>query len=330
MNELFDYGYDPHFHGLPAEGEIPARVICVRRDLYGVVCARGEGNARLKSSAYRAEQNAVYPTIGDFVSLRWNDSGDSIITRTLPRKSYFARSDSFSARGEQAIAANIDYALLLSSLNRDFNPRRLERYLAQALESGAKPVFVLTKADLCTEPSDYISQLRVIASDVPVHAVSAHTGFGMEALTPYLSVGTTLVLLGMSGVGKSSLLNALMGYERMKVNRTRDIDSAKGRHTTTHRELIRLPTGALLIDTPGMRELGIWDAQDGVTQAFADIEALAAQCRFSNCTHTREPGCAVQAAVDSGVLDPKRCKNYLDLLSQAKRTARIASKRRRR
>lgn len=328
MNELFDYGYDPHFYGLPAEGEISARVISVQRDLYGVVCVRGEGRARLKSSAYRTEHNAVYPTIGDFVSLRWNDSGDSIITRTMPRKSYFARSDSFSARGTQAIAANVDYALLISSLNRDFNLRRLERYLVQTLESGAAPVFMLTKADLCPDPTVYISQLRAIAPEVPVHAVSAHTGFGMDELAPYLSAGATLVMLGMSGVGKSSLLNALMGYERMAVNRTRDIDPAKGRHTTTHRELIRLPTGALLIDTPGMRELGVWDAQDGVMQAFADIDALAAQCRFSDCTHTREPGCAVQAALASGALNPRRYKNYLDLLSQAKQTARIAAKRR--
>lgn len=328
MNERFDYGYDPLLYGLPAEGELPARVIGVHRDLYDVVCALGEGSARLKSSAYRAQRGAVYPTIGDFVSLRWNDSGDSIITRTLPRKSYFARSDSFSARGTQAIAANIDYALLVSSLNRDFNPRRLERYLAQTLESGAAPVFVLTKADLCPDPAEYIAQLRAIAPDVPVHAVSAHSGFGMDALAPYLSPGTTLVMLGMSGVGKSSLLNALMGYERMAVNRTRDIDSAKGRHTTTHRELVPLPTGALLIDTPGMRELGVWDAKDGVERAFADIEALAAQCRFSDCAHEREPGCAVRAALASGALEPKRYKNYLDLLSQAKRTARIAAKRR--
>lgn len=328
MIDLKDYGFDPTRYSVSEKSNyIPARITSVHRERYGVICAQGESFARLKSGVYRANPSAVYPTVGDFVLLYWNASGDSLIVETLPRKSFFARSDGFGSRGMQAIAANIDYALLVSSLNRDFNPRRLERYLTQTLQSGAKPVFVLTKADLCPNPSEYIEQVRIIAQGAPVHAISAHTGFGMDALAPYLQSGTTLALLGMSGVGKSSLLNALMGYERMKVNRMRDVDSSKGRHTTTHRELIRLPSGALVIDTPGMRELGVWSAEDGVEEAFSDIEQLAAKCRFSDCRHEQEPGCAVRAALERGEIDAKRLKNYLDLQRQAQRTARIAAMR---
>lgn len=328
MIDLKEYGFEPARYSVPGETDcIPARVTSVHRERYGVVSAQGEGFARLKSAVYRVDPSAVFPTVGDFVLLRWNPSGDSLIVQTLPRKSYFARADGFGSRGVQAVAANIDYALLVSSLNRDCNPRRLERYLAQTLESGARPVFVLTKADLCPNPEEYIASVHAIAQGAPVYAVSAHTGLGMDALAPYLAPGTTLALLGMSGVGKSSLLNALMGFERMKVNRTRDVDSSKGRHTTTHRELIRLSSGALVIDTPGMRELGVWSAEEGVEEAFSDIEALAAQCRFSDCRHESEPGCAVRAALESGLIDAKRFRNYIDLQRQAQRTARIAQRR---
>lgn len=344
MIDLTEYGYDPVFFGVPGANEIAARVTSVQRERYGIICAQGESFARRKASAFHADPSTLFPTVGDFVCLRWNSSGDSLITRTMPRRSFFARADSFSPRGVQAIAANIDYALLVSSLNRDFNLRRLERYFAQTIESGAQPVFVLTKADLCPDPEQYMRQVRSIAPDAPILAVSAHSGHGMEALGPFLAPGKTLVLLGMSGVGKSSLLNALMGFERMKVNRTRDVDSSKGRHTTTHRELIQLPIGALVIDTPGMRELStgaaadflsaqlaphsrIRSARDGVAEAFADIEALAGQCRFSDCRHESEPGCAVRAASARGNIDPRRLKNYLHLQQNARRMTDIAARR---
>lgn len=282
--------------------------------------------------------------MGDFVCLRWNASGDSLITRTMPRRSFFARADSFSPRGVQAIAANIDYALLVSSLNPDFNLRRLKHYFAQAIESGAQPVFVFTKADLCPDLEQYMRQVRSIAQDAPISTVSAHSRHGMEALGPFLAPGKTLALLGMSGVGKSSLLNALMGFERMKVNRTRDVDSSKGRHTTTHRELIQLPTGALVIDTPGMRELNtgaaadfltvqraphsrIRSVRDSIKEAFADIEALAGQCCFSDCRHESEPSCAVRSALARSDIDPRRLKNYLHLQQNARRMADIAARR---
>ena len=189
-------------------------------------------------------------------------------------------------------------------------------------------MFVLTKADLCPDAAPYLEKVSAIAPDAPALVVSAHTGQGMDALRAYLEPGKTLVLLGMSGVGKSSLLNALIGFERMKTGRTRDIDPDKGRHTTTHRELIRLPGGALLIDTPGMRELGVWDAQEGAAEAFADIGAIAAQCRFSDCRHESEPGCAVRAALESGQIDRRRWRSYLDITRQARHTARIAAGRR--
>ena len=331
MINLSDFGFDFDFYrseltNLP-DNLTPARVTSVHRERYGVISEDGEGFARLKSAVYHNDRSAVYPTVGDFVLLQPSPGSDGLIVRTLPRKSFFARSDSFSARGTQAVAANVDYAFLTSALNRDFNPRRLERYLAQTLESGAAPVIVLTKSDLCENPEVYIRQAAEIAPDVPIHAVSAHTGAGMEALNAYLMPGKTLVLLGMSGVGKSSLLNAFAGEELMRVNVTRDVDSSKGRHTTTHRELLRLPGGALIIDTPGMRELGVWDAEEGVTEAFPDIEILAAKCRFGNCKHTNEPGCAVQAAVQRGTLSAARLKSYRELTRQARATAHLAQKR---
>ena len=327
MNHFIGYGFDPDYYGdelknAPA-GAVPARVISVHRARFGVAWEAGEGFARLKGSAYRDERAADYPTVGDFVLLRPVPGGDGQIVRTLPRRSLFVRSDGFGPRGAQAVAANIDYAFIVTSLNRDFNARRLERYLSQTRESGATPVILLTKADLCGNPVDYVHAAEAVAGGAAVLAVSAKTGAGLDALAPYLKPGATLALLGMSGVGKSSLMNALAGEDVMRVNETRAVDSAKGRHTTTHRQLLRLPCGALVIDTPGMREFGVWDAETGVAEVFEDIEALAACCRFSNCRHEREPGCAVRAAVEAGALDVGRLRNFLALRDQARATARV-------
>jgi len=207
------------------------------------------------------------------------------------------------------VAANADVALLAASMNADLNARRLERYLATAWESGADPVIVLTKADMCLDAEARMIEIEAVAMGVPVLAVSAVTGAGLDALRAHLKPGRTAVLIGSSGVGKSTLVNALAGREQMATQAIRE-DDARGRHTTSHRELVLLPSGALILDTPGMRELGLWDAGDGMSTAFADIEALAAQCRFHDCGHNAEPGCAIVAALATGELDAARWRAY--------------------
>lgn len=316
MIDIKNYGYK----ALNEENRdfIPARVTAVHRELFDVVCCYGETKAKLKSSVYYSGlTDELHPTTGDFVLIQYNESGDSIIMKTLERKSYFSRRDPDVGRGEQTIAANFDYVFVLSSLNQDFNVKRVERYLTAAWQSGGIPVVVLTKADLEDEYSKQILEIEKVAVGVQILAVSAKTGFGLEKLSEYLKPGKTVVFLGSSGVGKSSLVNALANEEIMKVNDIREDDS-KGRHTTTHRQLILLKSGGMIIDTPGMRELGMWDVSAGLGEAFADVKELFKQCKFTDCTHTNEPGCAVIAAIASGKLDESRWQSYLQLKKEAK------------
>jgi ribosome biogenesis GTPase len=244
------------------------------------------------------------------------EAGSSaLILEVLPRRSRFVRKMAGKKIAEQVLAANVDTALLVAALDGDFNPRRVERYLAQCWESGANPVVVLNKADACVDASVKSAGIERIALPTEVCVVSARTGQGMEGLEKFLRPGQTVVLLGSSGVGKSTIANRLLGEIQQEVQPVREGDS-RGGHTTTARELFVLPGGALLIDTPGLRELQLWDAAEGVSQTFADIDALAAECRFGNCTHENEPGCAVQAALSAGTLDEARLENRRKLLRE--------------
>ena len=307
-----DYGCVPNTDELPG---IPARVTAVHKERYEIVCRHGITHARLKTKEYYVDTQD-FPTTGDFVMVNYIENGDSQILATLPRKTYFSRKEPGPIPREQAVAANFDYVFIMQSLNLDFNPKRLERYLTLAWQSGATPVILLTKADLVEDYWDYLTQVERVAAGVNTHVVSAHTGYGLPRLNAYLQPGKTVVFLGSSGVGKSSLVNALAGEEIMTVNSIREDDS-KGRHTTTHRQLIRLKSGVMIIDTPGMRELGMWDVSEGLADAFADVECFIGRCRFSDCSHESEPDCAIKAAIAAGELDISRWESYRKLQEEA-------------
>jgi ribosome biogenesis GTPase / thiamine phosphate phosphatase len=290
-------------------GLAPARVLVEHRGSYVVMSSVGERQAAVSGRFLRAATTAEdFPAVGDWVALEHVDDERSVIHAVGPRHSRFARPARGDIPGAQVVAANVDVVLLVSSLDHDFNLRRLERYLALAWSSGAQPVVVLNKADLCPEVGERLADVQAMAPGVPVRAISAMTGSGLESVTPLIEAGRTVALLGSSGVGKSTIVNVLLGWQRQQTQQVR-ADDQRGRHTTTVRELLPTPSGALLIDSPGMRAVGMWDAEEGIEHAFADIDALAAACRFSDCRHTTEPGCAVQAAIDDGSLDARRLSN---------------------
>ena len=310
--KINDYGMVQNYEKLPG---IPARVTAVHKDRYEIFCEHGITHARLKTKEYYVNTQD-FPTTGDFVMVNYIANGDSQIFATLPRRTFFSRREPGPIPRNQAVAANFDYVFIMQSLNLDFNPKRLERYLTLAWQSGATPVILLTKADLVEDYWDYLTAVERVAAGVNTHVVSARTGFGLPRLNTYLQPGKTVVFLGSSGVGKSSLVNALAGEEIMTVNGIREDDS-KGRHTTTHRQLIRLKIGAMIIDTPGMRELGMWEASEGLADAFADVEQYLGRCRFSDCRHESEPGCAIKAAIAAGELDISRWESYRKLKEEA-------------
>ncbi|MBQ8538668.1 MAG: ribosome small subunit-dependent GTPase A [Ruminococcus sp.] len=310
-----DYGFSGDFNPENKTGTV-ARVTAVHKGRYAIVSQYGEGYAQLKTKEYFYD-GEDFPTVGDFVLFDYIEDGDSRITATLKRKTYFSRRDPDKGRGEQAVASNFDYVFIMQSLNHDFNPKRLERYLTVARQSKAVPVVVLTKADLTDNYLPYILKVSEVAQGVQTHIVSAKTGFGLEELQKYMQKGNTLVFLGSSGVGKSSLVNTLAGKEIMDVNGIREDDS-KGRHTTTHRELIKLDSGVMIIDTPGMRELGMWNVIRGLTDAFADVEKFAGMCKFRDCKHENEPHCAVRKAILDGELSESRLESYKKIKAEAK------------
>jgi ribosome biogenesis GTPase len=294
------------------QGFSAARVTVQQRGIYGLVSDAGDLAGKLAGRLVHELAPGEHPVVGDWVAIAARAAeGAATIHAVLKRRSVFSR-QAAGGVGTQHVAANVDVALLVTSMNAEFNPRRLERYLATAWASGAQPVIVLTKADLCADAENFVARAEELAFGTPVVGVSSITGAGLEMLRGFVRVGETCVLLGSSGVGKSSLVNALAGAKLMNTGAIRTAD-ARGRHTTTHRELVRLPSGALLLDTPGMRELGLTGGGDGLEAAFEDVEGLAARCRFHDCRHNGEPGCAVAAALETGALAAERWESFRKL-----------------
>lgn len=317
---LHDLGWNNHFAAAfepyREQGLVPARVVA-QKGLHQVSTGDTEHFAdiagKLRHESKGPAGASSYPAVGDWVALRPpTGDGRAMIHAILPRTSKFSRKSAGQRTDEQVVAANVDTIFLVSGLDGDFNPRRIERYLTAAWDSGAQPVVVLNKLDRCDDPERCLLETEAVAMGVQVHRVSALTGQGCEALWDYLGPGLTVGLLGSSGVGKSTLINRLLGREVQKTGDVREGDD-RGKHTTTHRELFRVPTGGLLIDTPGLRELQLWEADQGIESAFADIEDLAEGCRFGDCRHVGEPGCAVEEALASGTLSPERLESYRKL-----------------
>lgn len=301
--------------------QIRARVITQEKGYYRISSGTEERLAEVSGKfRYEAASVSDYPAVGDYVVATWPEDGsNSIIESLFPRKSAFIRKAAGIESREQIVAANIDTVFVCMSLNNDFNLRRMERYIATAFDSGATPVVVLTKADLCAELSEKVAEIERIAVGVDIVTVSSLND-DFDGVKAYLLPGKTAAFLGSSGVGKSTLINKLLGEDVIPTAGIRSGDD-KGRHTTTHRELITLPNGACVIDTPGMRELGMWDNESGIETAFSDVEELISRCRFSDCSHNNEPGCAVRRAIKDGSLDESRWNSYLKLKVESEYTA---------
>jgi ribosome biogenesis GTPase len=314
LHTLATLGWSPLWAGRfapHAEGCFPGRIVAEHKEVYQYLAEGAEGTARVSGKLrHDARERADFPAVGDWAVLsRPGADGPAVIHAVLPRQNRFSRKAAGQTTTEQIIAANLDVLLLVTSLDNDLNPRRIERYLAAASLPDCTFVLVLNKSDLCDQPEQAVDRLRADLAGVPVHAVSARTGDGLDALASYLGTGQTVGLVGSSGVGKSSLVNRLLGEDRQAVQAVRAWDD-RGRHTTTHREMIHLPHGGLLIDNPGMRELQLWDAAADLDSPFADVAELAGRCRYSDCRHQQEPGCAVRQAVEEGLLDPGRLASF--------------------
>ncbi|WP_233095803.1 ribosome small subunit-dependent GTPase A [Alicyclobacillus sp. SO9] len=309
------------FQTIHEQGQV-GRVAAEQKGVYDLYTERGPVKAVVTGKLqHTAKHRGDFPAVGDWVVTASEVTTASFarIHSILPRMSTFSRKEAGFVTEEQIVATNVDTVFVVTGLDANFNVRRIERMLLAAWESGASPVVVLTKSDLCDAVDNRIDDVKQVAVGVPVYAVSSVTKVGLERLNTYLQEGTTTVLLGSSGVGKSSLINHFMRRPVQTVQAARARD-ARGRHTTTYRQLLLLPDGGMMIDTPGIRELQLWDASDGLENVFSDIEKLSGQCKFRNCTHQSEPGCAVKEAIESGTLSVTRLQNYSKMEREWQRT----------
>jgi len=322
-NEFFE----AKFKSYAGQGFTCGRVALEHKDLFRVYTQYGEVFAEISGKLrHEATSRRDLPAVGDWVVIRARPEGGRVmIHAVLPRRTTFARKIAGSRTEEQIVGTNVDTVFLFTSLNQDFSLRRIERYLLIAWESGAKPVIILSKSDLCDEVAGPMDEMQAVARGVSIHAISVVTGNGLQEIAQYFKRGQTVALLGSSGVGKSTLINHLTGVDLLKVQTVRDGDD-RGRHTTTHRELILLPAGGLVLDTPGMRELQLFDGDESLQLVFDDIEALAARCYFSDCRHEDEPRCVVREALVAGTIDSERYQSYEKLQKELKYVARRKDK----
>ena len=304
---------EAHFNSISSDDDMIARISGEYEKIYKIVTEGGEKTAEISGNMkYNAEGRFDYPVVGDWVLVKGHKNSDRyIIKKIIPRQTKVSRKVAGKKSEEQIISANIDYIFIMSDLKDDYNINRLERYLTIAWDSGAKPIIVLNKADLCNKKDieNKKSEVEKIAFGVPVHVISCKKNRGLTEINRYLSSGTTISLIGSSGVGKSTLINQIIGRTKQKTNNTRKSDG-KGKHTTTAREIIIIPDKGVIIDTPGMREIQLWNNDSGINSTFADIEKLSKRCKFNDCTHTHEPNCAVKDAINSGDLSEDRLKNF--------------------
>jgi ribosome biogenesis GTPase len=319
--------FETNFKSFAGQGFTCGRVALEHKNLFRVYTQYGEVFAEISGKLrHEAMSRRDLPAVGDWVVIRARPEGGRVmIHAVLPRRTSFARKIAGSRTEEQIVGANVDTVFLLTSLNQDFSLRRIERYLIIGWESGANPIIILSKSDLCDRVAESIDEVQAVARDVPIHAISVVTGSGLQDVAQYFKRGQTVALIGSSGVGKSTLINHLAGVDRLKVQTVRDWDD-RGRHTTTHRELVLLPAGGLVLDTPGMRELQLFEGDQSLELVFDDIEALAARCFFSNCRHQDDPRCVVREALVAGTIDSGRYQSYEKLQKELNYVARKRDK----
>jgi ribosome biogenesis GTPase len=326
MPDLAALGWDAwfaeRFAPFAEQGLIPARVAVQHNRFLTLLTDEGDVLGVIAGRLHHRTARRELPVAGDWVAIRPGPPGGKArVEAVVPRRTAFSRKVAGDEREEQLVAANVDLVLLMSGLDLDFNPRRIERYLVLARDSSVRPVIVLNKMDLCDDVGARVAEVAGAAGDVPVHPLCSLTGEGVDRIRTYLAPGRTVALLGSSGVGKSTLVNRLLGETRLATQAVR-LSDHRGRHTTTWRELIVVPETGIVIDTPGMRELGLWEGEEGLQASFEDVEGLAAGCRFRDCRHRDEPDCALKAAVAAGTLPGARLSSYLKLQDELDRQAR--------